>query len=758
MKASEASPKSNGQAKDTQVVPFNGADNVSRGASTSAKVDDQLLQDWPFLNSSGELPLGKKLLWALPFLGWMAVSYHKRTYMKLFYVDDYPKASLGYIALFSVLAVLVDAFSDPAMANFSDNARFRRWGRRRPFILGGGFATVIIFTLSYFPALPAGVGASVWFGVFHIGTKLCDTVTLIPLEAWGAELSPYYKDRTSIFMWQQVFVSIGILLGSALPGMASQMGGQDCADGQPGCVGFPVSSFVFGLIFFGALVVLIFCGRERSADRLPPANVSSWSEDGVVPTLIITWLNTPFKYLIMSATVKAFGSNLPFAVLPFMARGLLGDACMTPTRIISMLAAVHIVTRIIFLPVWLLIGRRLGKFKALLAFQGCLAVSQSLFVFLKRDTGDCQQLYVAAGLAAIWGASYAGIFFLQSIMADIVDYDELLTGKRRESQYMMIIDFLPKFVEVLSEAVPFLLLAHFGYKRPSVEDDVPDPEQPAAVVWTLRLSFSLVPAVFLFAGFLCLLKYPKEARTEEAHHKLMIAITEKHRKGLSAEDPWFLGRTLQPPPKAGEQDGLLSHFFPAEIDKMIWNAGETAPSFTEVKQTMLCWIATGAIIAVPGVVLVVLGWEDLGDDLGASLSPLGIILLGISALIIWFHMTRYRALQALEHIGTTQEQLEERLNFLCRFTREPEPSLKQMRGATVELEVPKCHRVPDANGASEPHVSRARQLCSKGEAEPYALGPARRPMSTTPVLLGHWSGQSSEDSVKTTGAVHEMRV
>lgn len=746
MKASESDLKTNGQTKDTQVVPSNSPEDISRGTPTAAivaKVDTQLLHDWPFLNPSGELSLGKKLLWALPFLGWYAVSYHKRTYMKLFYVDDYPKASLGYIALFSVLAVLVDAFSDPAMANISDNSRFR-WGRRRPFILAGGFATVIIFTLGYIPLLPAGVGASVWFGIFHIGTKLCDTVTLIPLEAWGAELSPNYKDRTSIFMWQQVFVSIGLLLGSALPGMASQLGGQDCADGQPGCVGFPLLSFVFGLIFFAALLLLIFCGRERPAERLPAPNINSWSEDGVVPTLIMTWLNTPFKCLILSAAVKAFGSNLPFAVLPFMARGLLGDACIEPTSIISILAAVHILTRIMFLPLWLCIGRRVGKFKALLAFQACLAVSQSLFIFLRRDTGDCQQLYLAAGLAAIWGASYAGIFFLQSIMADIVDYDEFLTGKRRESQYMMIIDFLPKFVEVLSEAVPFLLLAHFRYERPSTEPDVPDPEQPLAVVWTLRLCFSLVPAVFLLAGLVCLLSYPKEARTEEAHDKLIVAITERHRKGLAAEDPWFSGRMLQPPPNACDQDGLLSHFFPAEILEMMGNAESPAPNFMKVKQTTMYWIALGATIAVPGALVVVLGWQDLDDDLGASVSPLGIILLGISALIIWFHMTRFRALQTLQCSAPTREQLIHRFNFLCRFTRERELSCGVEAGCKGAVEA------QDLSVASEPHVLRRVEPSPKSEAEPNVLEPAAQLMSSTPVLLGRRSGQPSEDCGKIT--------
>ena len=35
----------------------------------------------------------------------------KTSFMKLFYTDDYPQASLSVIALFSVLAVLIDCWS-----------------------------------------------------------------------------------------------------------------------------------------------------------------------------------------------------------------------------------------------------------------------------------------------------------------------------------------------------------------------------------------------------------------------------------------------------------------------------------------------------------------------------------------------------------------------------------------------------------------------------------------------------------------------
>merc|ERR1719422_1795595 len=76
------------------------------------------------------LPLRRKWLWAAPALGWYALKYHKGSYMKKFFVDDYPAASLGIIAFSTTVSVLVDAFTDPKMAKLTDNCE-SQYGRRR---------------------------------------------------------------------------------------------------------------------------------------------------------------------------------------------------------------------------------------------------------------------------------------------------------------------------------------------------------------------------------------------------------------------------------------------------------------------------------------------------------------------------------------------------------------------------------------------------------------------------------------------------
>ena len=57
----------------------------------------------------------------------------------------------------------------------------------------------------------------------------------------------------------------------------------------------------------------------------------------------------------------------------------------------------------------------------------------------------------------------AGLFLTPSMQADVIDYDELYTGKRREAQYTAFWSMLPKFIAIPSAAVPIAILASLGY-------------------------------------------------------------------------------------------------------------------------------------------------------------------------------------------------------------------------------------------------------------------------------------------------------
>merc|ERR1712023_381843 len=112
-------------------------------------------------------------MFAWPLVGWHAIKYMQVSFLKIFYTDDYPKASLGLIAFFGVLGVLLDAFTDPLIASITDNT-VTKWGRRRPYIFGSAFYTVAVAICTFMPPDSGAVVSGLWYGLFHIMYQLAD--------------------------------------------------------------------------------------------------------------------------------------------------------------------------------------------------------------------------------------------------------------------------------------------------------------------------------------------------------------------------------------------------------------------------------------------------------------------------------------------------------------------------------------------------------------------------------------------------------
>ena len=65
----------------------------------------------------------------------------------------------------------------------------------------------------------------------------------------------------------------------------------------------------------------------------------------------------------------------------------------------------------------------------------------------------------------------SGNFLIPAMAADVIDYDELRTGRRREAQYMAFWALIPKFVAIPGSSVPLAILAAVGYVPNQVQTD-----------------------------------------------------------------------------------------------------------------------------------------------------------------------------------------------------------------------------------------------------------------------------------------------
>jgi GPH family glycoside/pentoside/hexuronide:cation symporter len=119
------------------------------------------------------------------------------------------------------------------------------------------------------------------------------------------------------------------------------------------------------------------------------------------------------------------------------------------------------------------------------------------------------------------------------MQADVIDYDELLTGERREGQYIGLWSLAKKLSAALGVGLSLSLLSYAGY--------TPNVEQSETVRMTLRVLYALIPSLFNLLGLGIALFYPIHSK---AHQEILAAI-QKRKAGETVQDPLSPKRILE---------------------------------------------------------------------------------------------------------------------------------------------------------------------------------------------------------------------
>merc|ERR1719236_116131 len=93
-----------------------------------------------------------------------------------------------------------------------------------------------------------------------------------------------------------------------------------------------------------------------------------------------------------------------------------------------------------------------------------MAVTVPLWVVCHQSMKGGVEYFLFA--SAMNGAPLGAKFLADAVLADIIDYDEFLTGSRREATYTMFKSFLPKIMAIPSMAIPISLMNAIGHVPP----------------------------------------------------------------------------------------------------------------------------------------------------------------------------------------------------------------------------------------------------------------------------------------------------
>jgi GPH family glycoside/pentoside/hexuronide:cation symporter len=424
------------------------------------------------------------------------------------------------VGLLGALPRLTDALTDPLMGYISDNTR-SRWGRRRPYIFVGAILVGIIYALLW--QLPADRSESFYFWYFLSGSLifyLAYTMFATPWVAFGYELTPDYHERTRLMGTQNFVGQLPYMIAPYfLAIMANDRWFPDMVEGAAGL------SIIIGVfVIVVGIMPAIFLRERFMAIAEAEVQDKHAQPDGTMTVILrsmmdffrgflITLRFVPFLKLC-AATFLVFNGFMLIAafqsyVIIYYVFGGDTDAGAAFVGHSGLLGAVSTLAVIMFVT-WL--GTKIGKRRAFFVTTGISMLGYALKWFCYNPDFPLL-LLVPAPLMAF---GLGGLFTLMpSMIADVVDMDELNTHERREGMYGSIFWWVVKLGMAAALAGGGFLLNATGF------DVALEGNQSERTIVLMRLFDAFVPCA---ASGIAIWAIATFSITEEKAHEVRLTL------------------------------------------------------------------------------------------------------------------------------------------------------------------------------------------------------------------------------------------
>ncbi|WP_366657642.1 MFS transporter [Fodinicurvata sp. EGI_FJ10296] len=405
--------------------------------------------------------------------------------------------AVGAILLF---ARLWDVITDPLIGFLSDRTT-GRFGRRRPWIVAG---TPLVLTATWFLFVPPdGAGGwhlLVWSLVLYLGW----TMMILPLSAWGAELSPDYHERSRISAWREGFLVVGTMLALALPVAFGYVDAQDAG-------GALTVIAVMIVVLLPASVILLLAVTPDSRFR------STAGAAGFLPGLKVLRRNAGFRRLIAAYLINGIANGLPATLfLLFVTHRL-----EIPGQAGSLLA-MYFFCGILAVPMWLKLSYRYGKHTVWCAAMVWACIWFAMVPFL--GPGDFWAFLAICILTGI--PLGADLVLPASMQADVIDADTIETGERRAGLFFALWGMATKLALALAVGMAFPILNLAGFSE--------DGGNGAPALITLVVLYSLLPVIFKVGAIVLMAGFPI---TAERQYEMRRRLEERDNDESEAAAP-----------------------------------------------------------------------------------------------------------------------------------------------------------------------------------------------------------------------------
>jgi sugar (glycoside-pentoside-hexuronide) transporter len=396
--------------------------------------------------------------------------------------------------LVPLVARTIDAFADPLMGRVSDRTRWRT-GRRRPYLLLGAVPYGISFALLWVDApFASAEGRFGYYTLVYVVHALSMTVLTVPYLAILPEMALDYDARTSLNTYRTFGSMLGVFAAVAVRPTAEAFGG--------GSTGFATAGAIFGVVLALPWFAVHRVTFERPAFRERP------SEQGFGDGLRVVARHRTFLQLTAIYIMGRIAMDLAGALLILYTAYWL----MRPEDF-ELLMVLFLAAVVLALPFWLRLAQ--GRDKVQVFVIGSLWWALTSFG-LSFATPAWPRWVVFAWVPVV-GLGYAVVDLMPwSMLGEVIDEDDLVTGERREGLYNGVFTFLRKLGGALGVFLVMSLLDLLGYAKGE--------HQSETARQAIRWMTGAAPGCFLLTGVLLARGYPL---TRARHREILQALARR---------------------------------------------------------------------------------------------------------------------------------------------------------------------------------------------------------------------------------------
>jgi Na+/melibiose symporter-like transporter len=448
------------------------------------------------MNTTNSTALPRSAIWAFGLVATplATIGLPLAIYLAPFYAGEMG-LSLAVLGTAMMIARFADICLDPFIGAFSDRLR-TRFGRRKPFLVIGSVVLLLGLTQLFNPGKGVGMVYFLgWLAVMYAGYSLIG----VPHRAWGAELSPYYDERTRISSVRQIFSTGGLIIATVVPAIVL------------GREGAKPSDVLHALSVMAAILLPIAAGLNlyltpEPAPTPPPARVPiDWKAN---------WRalrrNGPLQCVLLIVFIGFSAETMRQTLTVFFARDVIG------VKNLGLVYVYYFISAFCGVPCWRWMAKRSSKHQALAAGMVIsICTNLGLYLLGKGDVALFTAMFILKGFC------FGALDLLPAAMlADAADVDTVITRKSRTGLLFAVFGVVTNLGLAVGQGVSLNALSWVGYHAAGETD--------AGVLASLRLLYAIVPSVVLSLAMLVALRYSLTAKRHEG-----IRVHLQNRKAMA---------------------------------------------------------------------------------------------------------------------------------------------------------------------------------------------------------------------------------